>query len=106
MFGGLIASGWHVALVMMRMLHTGGFLDLATSIGSPGHDDLKWLKPVRPCELLTGRVEVLSVRISKSRPEIGLVVNRATLTDPHGDIVYALKSTVLINSRPASPSAS
>lgn len=47
-FGGLIASGWHVTLLMMRMMNDSGFISHETSLGSPGHDGLKWLKPVRP----------------------------------------------------------
>ncbi len=99
MFGGLIASGWHTALVMMRMMHQGGFLSLETSIGSPGHEELKWLRPVRPGELLRGQVVVNSVRISKSRPEMGFVNNTATLTNPSGEVVYSLTSNAIIKTR-------
>jgi acyl dehydratase len=95
-FEGLAASGWHVALIMMRMLHTGGFLSTETSIGSPGHDELKWLKPVRPGDCLKGRVEVTGVRISTSRPDIGFVANTATLHNQKNELVYLLKSAAMI----------
>ena len=99
MFGGLIASGWHTALVMMRMMHQGGFLSLETSIGSPGHEELKWLRPVRPGEVLRGRVVVNAVRVSRSRPELGFVNNTATLSNPAGEVVYSLTSNALIRTR-------
>jgi acyl dehydratase len=101
MFGGLIASGWHTALVMMRMLHQGGFLSLETSIGSPGHEELKWLRPVRPGEVLRGQVVVNHVKISTSRPELGFVNCTATLTNPAGEVVYLLTSAALIKTRAA-----
>jgi acyl dehydratase len=43
-YGGLVASGWHVTLLMMRMMNDSGFISHETSLGSPGHDGLKWLK--------------------------------------------------------------
>ena len=100
-FKGLIASGWHVGLIMMRMLHEGGFLSAETSAGSPGHDELRWIKPVRPGDRLIGRVEVLGARMSKSRPDLGLISNHATLRGPDGDVFYSLKSVAMIKARGA-----
>lgn len=69
---GLSASGWHTCAIMMRML-CDGLVHRAASMGSPGIDEVRWMKPVRPNDLLTMRGEVKSARISKSRPEMGIV---------------------------------
>ena len=102
MFGGLIASGWHVALIMMRMMLRGGFLSSETSLGSPGLEGLKWLRPVRPGDRLSGKVEVTDVRISRSRPDIGFITCVATLRNQSDEEVYWLKSTAIIKSRKSS----
>ena len=72
MLGGLGASGWHTCAVMMRMIADGLLLD-AASMGAPGIDEVKWLKPVRPDDELTLHAKVLESRSSKSRPEMGFV---------------------------------
>ena len=69
---GLSASGWHTCAIMMRML-CDGLVHRAASMGSPGIDEVRWMKPVRPDDLLTMRGEVKSARVSKSRPEMGIV---------------------------------
>ena len=103
-FGGLIASGWHVSLIMMRMMLQGGFISPETGLGSPGADGLKWLKPVRPDDRLIGTIEVIEVRISKSRPEIGFVTTIATLRNQHDEQVYWLKSASIVRTLAAKPS--
>src|SRR6185369_1160865 len=67
-FGGLIASGWHTAAVMMR-LFVEHFLSPASSIASPGIDEVRWLRPVRPGDVLNLRVTVIATERSRSRPE-------------------------------------
>ena len=62
-YGGLIASGWHVTLLMMRMMNDSGFISHETSLGSPGLDGLKWLKPVRPGDRLSGTAEIIDICI-------------------------------------------
>ncbi len=69
---GLSASGWHTCAMMMRML-CDGLVHRAASMGSPGIDEVRWMRPVRPNDLLTMRGEVKSSRVSKSRPEMGIV---------------------------------
>ncbi len=71
-FGGLIASGWHTAAVFMR-LYTDAVLARAASMGSPGVDELRWLKPVRPGDTLSARLTVLDAAPSASRPGRGTV---------------------------------
>ncbi len=71
-FGGLIASGWHTAAMMMGMI-VEHYLAQSASLGSPGIDELRWLKPVRPGDTLTARVTVLETRRSRSKPDRGIV---------------------------------
>lgn len=71
-FGGLIASGWHTCSIVMRMMCDAYLLESA-SLGSPGLDNIKWLKPVRPGDTLRAFRTVLETRASKSKPDIGVV---------------------------------
>jgi acyl dehydratase len=72
MLGGLAASGWHTCSIGMRMIADGFILDSA-SMGAPGVDEVRWLRPVRPGDELTLRRTILDSRPLKSRPEWGLV---------------------------------
>src|SRR5580692_2356968 len=67
-FGGLIASGWHTGALMMRML-VDNYLSKASSLGSPGIDELRWLRPVRPGDTLRLRATVLDSKRSQSKPD-------------------------------------
>jgi acyl dehydratase len=69
-YGGLIASGWHVAAIVMRLMVDSSN---AASLGSPGLEDLRWLKPVRPGDTLRARRTILETRPSESNPRIGIV---------------------------------
>ena len=73
-YGGLIASGWHTASLAMRLL-VEGYLSSSSSIGSPGINELRWLQPVFPGDLLRVRLTVLETRISHSSPERGIVTS-------------------------------
>ena len=70
--GGLIASGWHTGCVAMRLL-VDHFVSRVASIGSPGMDELRWFKPVRPGDILSLRVTVTETRRSRTRPDRGIV---------------------------------
>jgi acyl dehydratase len=72
MLGGLSASGWHVSAIAMRLFAEAVILKTANN-GGPGVDDGRWMKPVRPDDVLMFEAEVLSARPSGSRPEIGFV---------------------------------
>jgi acyl dehydratase len=76
-----------------------GFICLETSMGSPGHDELRWPVPVRPGDRLHGRVEVLDVRASRSRPEMGFVNTLATLTNQKGELALTMKSAAIFRTR-------
>jgi acyl dehydratase len=86
MLGGLSASGWHSCAIMMRLLYD-GFLVNAASMGAPGIDEMKWLKPVRPGDALSVRLTVLAKREPKTRPELGFVQFRCELLNQQGEVV-------------------
>lgn len=98
-FGGIISSGWLTALIWLRLMH-GPFIQAEASLGSPGHEELKWPNPVRPGDRLTGRAEVREVRVSKSRPELGFVRYTATLANQNDEPVLITTSTLIIKTRP------
>jgi acyl dehydratase len=98
-FGGLIASGWHTAALMMR-LFAAHFLSPASSLASPGIDELRWLKPVRPGDVLNLRVTVTEARRSRSKPEQGVVRSFVEVLNQHGEAVMTLKPVSLIRCRP------
>jgi acyl dehydratase len=98
-FGGLIASGWHTGALMMR-LFADNFLSAASSVASPGLDELRWLKPVRPGDMLSLRVTILEARRSRSRPGEGIVRSLVAVLNQDGEIVMSLKPISLIRCRP------
>ena len=98
LLGGLSAAGWHTCCFMFRMMYD-YFIKDSASLGSPGIEETKWLKPVRPDVPLKLRVEILDKRVSKSRPEMGLVRMRAQLLDKNGAAVIDQISTLLIGLR-------
>ena len=82
--GGLAASGWHVCAIFMRMMYD-GYLAETASMGSPGIDEVKWLKPVRAGEVLSCRRTTRAARISAKRPEMGLVTFHWELHNAQGE---------------------
>jgi acyl dehydratase len=99
-FGGLIASGWHTAALMMR-LFAAHFLSPASSLASPGIDELRWLQPVRPGDVLSLRVTVTEARRSRSKPDQGVVRSLVEVLNQNGEVVMTLKPISLIRCRPA-----
>ncbi len=89
-YGGLVASGWHTASAMMRMM-VDHFISPKTSMGSPGMDEIRWLKPVRPGDTLRVRVTILSAKRSTSKPDRGVIDQRVEVINQHGDVVMASK---------------
>ena len=95
LLGGLSASGWHSCAMMMRMM-VDGFLAGSTAQGSPGVDYVRWLKPVRPGDLLTGTMTVLQARISAKRPTLGVAKLHNAVQNQRGETVLETEYTVLI----------
>jgi acyl dehydratase len=98
-FGGLIASGWHTASMMMRLL-VDDFLSSVASIASPGIDELRWKAPVRPGDKLTLRITVLETKLSRSKPDRGLVSTLAEAINQHGETVFSMRAMNLLRVRP------
>lgn len=99
-FGGLIASGWHTAALMMRMF-ADHYLSKASSLGSPGIDEIRWPRPVRPGDTLRVRVNILDARLSRSKPDRGIVNTLAEVLNQNGEVVMSLKAATIIRARPA-----
>jgi acyl dehydratase len=104
MFGGLIASGWHTGAMFIRMLNDHAIPGSATT-GALGFDDLKWLKPVRPGDVLSVETMVREKTESRSRPDIGVVKIESRVHDQRGETKMTLFSLVLYRRRAASPPA-
>jgi acyl dehydratase len=85
-FGGIVASGWHTASICHRLV-VEDTLGKAASLGSPGVDELRWLRPVRPGDTLTARVEVLSLTPSRSKPDRGAIKFRFEVRNQSGELV-------------------
>jgi acyl dehydratase len=99
-FGGLIASGWQTCGIMMRLLVDAVLRD-AASLGSPGVDEIRWLKPVRPGDTLTVSITTVESRPSASKPDRGIVVNTWQATNQHGEVVATMKGMGMFLRRPA-----
>ncbi len=97
-FGGLIASGWHTASLMMR-LFVDHYLSSVASLGSPGVDELRWTRPVRPGDSLRVRVSVLDARRSRSKPDRGIVRSHVEVLNQDGEVVMSLKALNLLRCR-------
>ena len=98
-YGGLIASGWHTGSIMMRLLYD-GLLHDTVSLGSPGVDELRWVKPVRPGDILSARLTVLECVPSRSKPDRGIVRSIVELRNQQGEIVVTSKGLSLFGRRP------
>jgi acyl dehydratase len=99
-FGGLIASGWHTCGLMMR-LYTEHYLTHVASLASPGIDELRWLKPVRPGDRLSVQVTVLKAAPSKSKPDRGAVTSFIEVFNQADEAVMSMKVVNIIARRPS-----
>jgi len=109
-FGALCASGWHTAVVWMRLMvdHRRGMMEAARARGEPvagigpalGFRELKWLKPVYVGDTIEYQSEVVEMRLSNSRPGSGLMTIRSTGVNQNGEPVISFVSTTLVERRP------
>jgi acyl dehydratase len=99
-FGRLAASGWHTCAMTMAVIARHVVDDEQAGLGSPGIDELRWLKPVYPGDILHVRGEIVEKTPSRSRPEIGSFRTRTTVTNQDGVAVMTMVSIVLIRRRP------
>jgi acyl dehydratase len=99
-YGGLLASGWHTGSLLMRILYDGLLKDTA-SLGSPGIDELRWLKPVRPDDTLAARMTILEAIPSRSKPDRGLIRSLMEMRNQNGEVVLTIRGLSLLGRRPA-----
>ncbi|WP_298020822.1 MaoC family dehydratase [uncultured Parasphingopyxis sp.] len=99
-FGRLSASGWHTGSMVMRMLVDNMENNRQAGLGSPGIDELRWLKPVYPGDTLRVETEIVDKTPSKSRPDMGSFRSRLTVFNQDDVAVMTMKSIGLIRRRP------
>ena len=99
-WGGLIASGWHTGSTLMRLFYD-GFLKNTASLGSPGIDELRWLKPVRPGDTLSARLTVTEATPSRSKPDRGIIRSVMELRNQRGEVVMTTTGVNFFSRRPA-----
>jgi acyl dehydratase len=101
-FGGLVASGFHTAAVMMSLSVKHGIVERGF-LFSPGFDDMRWQKPVRPGDLLHVKSTCLEKTPSRSRPDIGSVRFKTEVLNQHGDVVMSVINIGIIKLRDPKP---
>ena len=97
-YGGLIASGWHTAGVMMRLL-VDHLITPQSSLGSPGIDELRWLKPVRPGDRLRVRFTVVEATRSRSKPDRGVIKQLCEVMNQSGEVVMTCRGMGMYRTR-------
>lgn len=88
-YGGLIASGWHTCSMVMRLMCDSYLLESA-SLGSPGIENVRWLRPVRPGDRLTAYRTIEETRLSTSRPDRGIVKTLWEVENQKGELVLTM----------------
>jgi acyl dehydratase len=102
-FGGLVASGWHTAALVMRQL-VDHYLSAEASLGSPGLDEIRWPDPVRPADTLRVRATVMEARRSHSKPDRGIMKTVVEAVNQDGRTVMRAIATNFLRVRPDSDS--
>jgi acyl dehydratase len=97
-FEGIIASGWHTAALVMRILVDSHLLGETPLLGL-GVDDLRWPNPVRPGDIIRAETEVLSIERSRSKPSHGIVRLKVTAYNQHREVVYQMSPSLWVPSR-------
>lgn len=100
-YGGLIASGWHTAALMMR-LYTDNYLSKVANLGSPGCDEVRWTQPVFPGDRLSIRVTILEARRSDSKPDRGIVQSLVEVLNQKREVVMSVKMVNFVRRREGS----
>src|SRR5277367_6215004 len=98
LLNGLAGSGWHLCSIMMRLMFD-GFIGRTASMGSPGVNELRWLAPLRPGDDLTLEVDVAEARVSRSRPETGIVTFKAVARNAAGQALCEWVSPIIVRRR-------
>jgi acyl dehydratase len=98
MLKGLSASGWHLCSLMMRMI-CDGYIGRTASLGSPGVNEVRWLAPLRPGDDITLDVEVTEARVSRSRPETGIVTFKGLVRNAAGVALCEMVTPIIVQRR-------
>lgn len=99
-FGRLAASGWHTCAMTMAVIARYVVADEQAGLGSPGVDELRWLKPVYPGDRLAVHGDVIESIPSRSKPEIGVIRTRTIVTNQDNVDVMSFTSIVMMQRRP------
>jgi acyl dehydratase len=99
-FGRIAASGWHTAAMTMRVIVNSLTKEPQAGLGSPGVDELRWLRPVYPGDTLTVRGVIVDKTPSRSKPELGTIRTQTTVANQDGVDVMRFTSIVLMQRRP------
>ena len=100
-YGGLIASGVQTIAIALRMMVQARVFAPEIVMGSPGVEELRWLQPVRPGDTIRSTGEILETRVSRSKPERGLVRYRLDVLNQRDDVVMTMTSTTIMQREPA-----
>jgi acyl dehydratase len=100
MLNGLSGSGWHLCSIMMQMMFD-GYIGRTASLGSPGVNELRWLAPLRPDDDLTVEIDVTEARVSRSRPDTGIVTFKGTVRNAAGQVLCEMISPIIVQRRAA-----
>ena len=102
LFKKLSASGWHTCAMTMRLM-CDGYLNESSSLGSPGIDELRWLKPVYPGDTISAEMTVLEARVMNSKPHVGLVLSRWRVFNQDGVDVMTMQGWGMFGVRHPAP---
>jgi acyl dehydratase len=105
-FGRLAASGWHTCAMVMAVIARHVVREEQAGLGSPGIDELRWLKPVYPGDTLHVASRIVDIRPSRSKPEIGSFRSATTVTNQDEVPVLTFTSIVLMRRRPEAGASS
>jgi acyl dehydratase len=100
MLQGLSGSGWHLCSIVMRMMFD-GYIGRTASLGSPGVNEMRWLAPMRPGDDLTIDVDVAEARVSRSRPDTGIVTFKCRVRNAKGEALAEMVSPIMVRRRAA-----
>jgi len=98
-FGRLAASGWHSCAMTMAMMVEDMAITPRAMLGAFGVDELRWLKPVFPGDVLSCESEFFDKRLSKSKPGVGIVTLKVTTFNQHGEPVLSMRPITMVRTR-------
>jgi acyl dehydratase len=98
MLKGLSGSGWHLCSIMMRMMFD-AYIGRTASLGSPGVNEVRWLAPLRPGDDLTLDIDVMEARVSRSRPDTGIVTFKGIVRNAAGQALCEMVSPIIVQRR-------